>query len=354
MEKDYNVPKQVIDVNEEQMLVDLTTPQLNVLSPRDPLYAIEFFSNSIKCNLLQSETIAQSIYDFVLKESPIALQYAESTKKGCRYVVDATDKTIEAINKGKIKLVTEKGKLRAQIRQSDGLYGPKLDIKKEEFNQPIDPVQMANSLQLKALQEQLQEMTNQIAAINSSVIDVLQGQQNDRIALFYSGVNLYLESQTISDPDLKKQLASQAIRALSDGTQQLTLTMEHDIEYLRTKQYDKLKGKKKDAIQEKIDSINKAFGFIHQASLARAAIYCEQNELLAMTNVLSEYSRFIETTVAQNSNLLAQADKQDDGTVSGIWSSRANLKLDVTELKKELYAPNKTLFLSIEGNENEN
>ena len=103
--------------------------------------------------------------------------------------------------------------------------------------------------------------------INSSVIDVLQGQQNDRIALFYSGVNLYLEAQSVNNPEMKNALLAQAIRALSDGTQQLALTMESDIEYLTSKQYNKIKGKKVedalkigDDILVKVTEINKEEG----------------------------------------------------------------------------------------------
>ena len=92
-------------------------------------------------------------------------------------------------------------------------------------------------MQMMALQEQLEEIENQTLSIDHSVKDVQQGQQNDRLRLYYSGVALYLETRTIDDPDLRRALLIQAMSPLSD-----------------------------------------AFEFIHQAAMLRAGIYCEQND----------------------------------------------------------------------------
>jgi len=96
-----------------------------------------------------------------------------------------------------------------------------------------------------------------------------------------------------------------------------------------------------------MQSIEQSFSFIHQASMLRAAIYCKEGELQAMSSVLSEYSHFIGGTIAPNAQLLAECDKNDSGTERGTWKSRKNLELDVTELVKRLDAPRKTLYLSM-------
>ncbi len=337
----------------EDIQIGLTSSNNKALSPRDPQYAIQFFTESLCGKLKQAEIFAENIYKAVVREIPTASQIAGAFKKGSRFVVDMSDATKEAIDKGQLKLVNEHGRLKAQLIDANGHYSTKLDIKEEFFSQGIDPVQMANALQLKALQQQLEQLTNQIAMINSSVVDVLQGQQNDRIALFYSGVNLYLEAQSVKNIEMKSALMAQAIRALSDGTQQLSLTMESDIEFLTTKQYDKFRAKRADAIKNRMDSINKAFGFIHQSTLARAAIYCEQGEYLAMANVLDEYSRFIENIIVGNANLLSQCDPCDNGTDKGIWHSRASLKLDAGMLRTALSSANQEYYLSLEGDNNE-
>lgn len=102
--------------------------------------------------LAQAGNIVESVYRSVSKASPNVAQVHEATKKGYKYVVDATESTLDAIESGKIKLTTENsGKMFAQIREANGHYGSKLPIKKEVFAKGIDPIQMANALQMKAL-----------------------------------------------------------------------------------------------------------------------------------------------------------------------------------------------------------
>lgn len=337
----------------ENGYLDLTSPVTDELSPYDAAYPVKLLSNGLKLKLAQAENVVENVYMAVAKASPVVAQVREATKKGYRYVVDATESTLEAIESGKIKLTTENsGKMYAQIREANGHYGSKLPIKKEVFAKGVDPVQMANSLQMKALQEQVQQIADQIAVIDHSVREVIQGQQNDRIGLYYSGLTLYLEARNVNDPEMKKALIAQSLRALSEATFQLGLTMQSDIKYLADGDYKIGKGKSVGLIDSRMNNINQSFSFIHQATLLRAGIYCNEGELTAMSMVLSEYSHFIDGTVAKNAGLLAQCDTTDSGTEKGVWKSRAKLKLDVSEFSKQLNASDKTIYLGV-SKENE-
>lgn len=340
-------------IKSENGYMDLTSPILDELSPYDAVYPVELLSNGLKLKLAQAENVAENVYKAVAKASPRVVQVHEATKKGYRYVVDATESTREAIESGKIKLATENsGKMYAQIREANGHYGSKLPIKKEVFAKGVDPVQMANVLQMKALQEQVQQIADQIAVIDHSVREVIQGQQNDRIGLYYSGLTLYLEARNVNDPEMKKALIAQSLRALSEATFQLVLIMQSDIKYLADSEYKICKGKSVGLIDSRMNSINQSFVFIHQAAMLRAGIYCNEGELTAMSTVLNEYSHFIDGTVAKNAGLLAQCDTTDTGTEKGVWKSRAKLKLDVSEFSKQLNAPDKTIYLGV-SKENE-
>ena len=298
-------------IRTENGYLDLLSQVSNDISPFDAAYPVELLSNGLKLKLDQAENVVINIFKEVAKVSPMVAQVREATKKGYKYVVDATESTLEAIESGKIKLTTENsGKMYAQIREANGHYGSKLPIKKDVFAKGIDPIQMANALQMKALQDQVQQIANQIAVIDHSVREVIQGQQNDRIALYYSGLTLYLEARNVNDPEMKKALTAQSLRALSEARFQLGLSMQSDIKYLA------------------------------------------EGELAAMSTVLNEYSYFIEVTVAKNAGLLAQRDKTDTGTEKGVWKSRAKLKLDVSEFNKRLNAPDKTIYLGV-SKENE-
>lgn len=330
------------------VLIDLKSPVLDELSPYSAAYPVELLSNGLKLKLAQAGSIAERVYRSVSKASPIAAQVREATKKGYKYVVDATESTLEAIESGKIKLTTENsGKMFAQIREANGHYGSKLPIKKEVFARGIDPIQMANALQMKALQEQVQQIADQIAIIDHSVREVIQGQQNDRIGLYYSGLTLYLEARNVNDPEMKRALIAQSLRALSEARFQLGLTMQSDIKYLADGDYKTGKGKSVELIDKRIDSINQSFAFIHQATMLRAGIYCNEGELSAMSTVLNEYSYFIDSTIAKNAGMLAQCDRRDTGTDKGVWKTRAKLKLEVSEFNKQLNAPDKTIYLGV-------
>ena len=303
----------------ENAYMNLMNPVMDEISPYTAEYPVELLSNGLKLKLAQAGNIVENIYRAVEKASPMVAQVREATKKGYKYVVDATESTLEAIDSGKIKLTTENsGKMYAQIREANGRYGSKLPIKKEVFAKGIDPIQMANALQMKALQEQVQQIANQIAVIDHSVREVIHGQQNDRIGLYYSGLSLYLEARNVNDPEMKKALIAQSLRALSEAGFQLGLTMQSDIKYLADGEFKIAKGKSVGLIDSRINSINTSFAFIHQATMLRAGIYCNEGELTAMSTVLKEYSYFIEGTVAKNANLLAQCDKTDTGTEKGV------------------------------------
>lgn len=234
----------------------------------------------------------------------------------------------------------------AQIRDSNGQFGSQLPIIEESLAH-LDPVQMANSLQIQALRGQLDVITGQINLIDQSVRAVLQGQQSDRIGLYHSGLSLYLESRVIVSNNLKSTITAQSLSALSESTFQLAAVMESDIEYLLNGEYKIAKGKNVELIDERMQKINHSFAFIHQATMLRAGIYCNLGELSAMSTVLDEYSRFIDNTVVNNVDLLVQWDKTDSGSEEGVWKSRAKLKLEMSDLAKQLNDPDKTLFLGI-------
>ena len=103
----------------------------------------------------------------------------KSTQKGVRYVVDTSEEMLKKLESGELKLeITKAGKMTAQIKNGNK-FGEKLPIKREAFRKGIDVGEMANALQMQALQDQLQDVADQIALIDCSVKDVLQGQQND-------------------------------------------------------------------------------------------------------------------------------------------------------------------------------
>lgn len=316
------------------------------ISPYDTSYPITLLSTSINRELDKAENIADDIYHSITKELPTLTQIQQASESTIRYVVDISDETIDAIENGVLKLTQENGNTYAQLLKN-GKYSSKLPIKREEIHTELSPTQMTAALQLKAVQEQLQNIENQLIIIDGSVREILQGQQNDRIGLYYSGLSLFLESRYTTNVYLKVALQSQALRALAESTAQLKLTLQSDINYLKNKEFDKVKMKRKELITSHVNNINLSYAYIHQALMLRAAIYCDIGELASMAQVLQEYAYFIEYTIGNNATLLAQYDMNDTGTRTGLWTQRSQLCFDVQEVATMLQSPKETLYIGI-------
>ena len=322
----------VINMNYSQMENEYTPTKL----------LLEGISDSYK----KAEDAAGHIFRQVSKASSDAAIAYQKNKKGVRYVLDLTDDALEKLETGKIKLTTENGgKTYAQYRQANGQYGSKVPVKRQAYGANVDPIQVANAMQLRAIQQQVEEMTEQVVALNQSVQDVLQGQQNDRIAQFFSGYSLYMEARLANNQQLRDMIVSQALKALSESTFQLMLELQTDIAYLSEGKYLESRKKRVELIDERMKRIDQSFAYIYQSSMMRAAIYCLEGELPSMAKVLDDYSHFIDNTIAMNSQLLIELDKNDDGTDRGIWKNRAKLKLDVSPILKQLSEPEKVIYL---------
>lgn len=317
------------------------------IDPYDSNYPVVLLEKSVGSSLEKADRAAEAIIAAVSKDASLVAQTAEAFTKGIRYVVDTPDAMIDSLEKGRIKFTQENnGKMYAQIRESNGHYGEKVPIRREEFSQGINPVQMANAMQLRALQTQVKEMQDCITLIDLNVRDVVRGQQNDRLALYQSGLELFLEARNVSDDALKRQLTSQAIRALSDASTQLSLQLQSDVEWLRSESYKDAKGKNGELILKRMAQINQGFEGIHRSYILRAAIYGETGEYAAMVSALEGYSRFIDSAIVANAGFLAECDPVDNGTERGVWRRRAKLSLNMGDLAKQLRSQETVLYLT--------
>lgn len=318
----------------------------------DDSLPIKILEQAFKLQVEQAEKATNKLVSDVLKNQQYDHYKMSKGKEKMRLVVDGSDDFIKDYQDGVIKLAKEKGHVVAQIKNK-GKYGPKLPIKEETYLEGPNSLEIMNACQLKNIVDSLQELSNQMLAIDENIKEVLRGQQNDRLGLYYSGVSLYLESNRVSNQELKSNLLSQSLKALSDANYQLVLTMQSDIQYLARRKYESDRRHKFDLMNEKINNINKTFSAIHQATLMKAAIYCQYGEINAMTSVFNEYALFIQNTIVPNSKLLTQCDVNDTGKIDGTWSSRSFLLSKVTRIVEQLNIPNNELYIGVGGKEDE-
>lgn len=312
----------------------------------DDSLPMKILEQAFELQIEQAEKATNKLVSDVLKIQQYDPLKLSEGKEKMRLVVDGSDDFIKDYQDGVIKLAKEKGHVVAQIK-NNGKYGPKLPIKEETYLDGPNSLEIMNACQLKNIANSLQELSNQMLAIDENIKEVLRGQQNDRLGLYYSGVSLYLEANRVSDPAFKNNLISQSLKALSDANYQLVLTMQSDIQYLARREYESDKRHKFNLMNEKINNINKAFSAIHQATLMKAAIYFQCGEINAMTSVFNEYALFIQNTIVPNAKILTQCDVNDTGKIDGTWSSRSLLLEKVTKVVNQLNVPGDEMYIEI-------
>lgn len=329
-------------------MADFRICDLSRVSPYDDSLPARLLQEAFQFRIKDAQRTTKRIYCDVVNHSGSLLKIPESGEEKLRLTVDASDEMLQEYKDGSIKLAYEKGHMVAQLK-TNGRYGSKLPIKEETYIDGPNSLEIQNALKIQAVQESLETISEQIQAIDVNVKEVLVGQQNDRLGLYYSGVSLFMEAYSVTNETFRKQLMAQSLKTLSDSIFQLTLTLQNDIRYLACREYDKNKKSKYNMINEKIDSINRAFMAIHQATVMKSAIYCLQGEINAMAAVLQEYERFIEGTIASNAEMLSLCDASEQRKIEGTWKKRAKFQLKVGDVVKQLQTPSKVLYIENKG-----
>ena len=325
-------------------MVEIMEYKALTLSSCDASLPARLLQEAFDFRMQESRDLTARVYKEMVKPSNILSGIMTEGEEKVRLVIDASDDLMEKYKDGTLKLAMEKGHMVAQIREK-GKYGAKLPVFEQSYRDGMSSADVMMMIQLQAIQEALATISEQIQIIDKNVKDVLIGQQNDRLALYYSGVAMFIEASNLRDESLRKQLISQAIKSLSDSIFQLTLNMQSDILYLENKEYDQNKKVKLNMINEKIDNINRSFMAIHQASIMKAAIYCMQGEMNSMAAVLQEYERFIKGTVIKNAEMLSLCDPDEKRKLDRTWKKRAEMQFEVGEIVKQLKDCNTVLYI---------
>lgn len=303
--------------------------KLDVFTLFDEQFSISDFKKSfIKSEIASSEVLSET------KDSIKKALYNDEIDKNVKYVVDMNDDILESIERENLKFVTGKdGELYAQLRDSNGRFGSKLPIKREleEKEISIEALQMA--IQIKAIEYQLNQILSILADLEGKIADVLVGQKNNRIGLFYSGLSLFIESKQIENEALKYQIVAQALKSLNDSNYQMIQEIRTSIEYLVTKQYEKEK-KIMDKIREKISIIYQCYEVVHRTAFIKAAIYQENGEISAMLTAIDEYGRFIEKMIIPYAGKLTELDRNNNLIETGTWGKIGKTLERCKELKK--------------------
>ena len=346
LEVELTAPKGIFFVRRRRMNtlpIKQNTPMIaDALSLFDEQFSISDFQEAIETEEVASDSIKAAVRKAVKNATDLT-----GEEDGSRYIVEMEDGIKDAINSGKIKLDTNaSGEIFAQLRDDKGHYGQKLPIKEELIEQGVSVEEVELALQMDIIRDQLKEIISALSSIESRVTEVLQGQHNDRLGLFYSGLSLYIEARSISDDVLRRQLTAQALKSLSDANSQMIQELRTSVEYLITEKYKKSK-KITDKIDEQLSIIHQCYDIVYRASFLKAAIYHENGEIPAMLTAIDEYGRFVEKMIVPYAGKLSELDRHDQFIEKGTWGAISHTLIGCKELKQRI-TQNHTYYLTLE------
>lgn len=305
----------------------LNTGYLDLNALLDEQYSLSNLRASVISHNKELDTVA----DKIRKTLSSAFGNVD-TEEDIHYAVVMNDSIKDGLADGTIKLDTSKeGKVFAQIRRN-GKYGEKLEIQEELKNEGLTELQIQTFMQNQMIAEALLTVLDTLQDIQEAIADVKHGQINDRVGLYYSGLNLYVESKMIKNEELKQLILAQSLKALNDSISQMTQSFRDAIQYLLDKRYEDQKKKRARLIEEKMSEINYYFNMIYKAQVLKSFVYFDNNEAEAALLCYSEYGRLIENMVIPNEALLREYDKNDIYLKDGVWEKRAKSLLKVNSI----------------------
>lgn len=322
----------------EQELQQISNSTIgDCLSLFDEQFSISDFRSAFE----RAENTSKSI----LASAQTAVRKAfENNNDKDNYVVDMSDELKDAIESGDVELVTSKtGEIYAQLRSANGRFSERLPIKKELAEEGVTEEALQMALQMEAVKAQLQLIVEGMREIEERVTNVIQGQRNDRIGLFYSGLSLYVEARSIRDDSLRKQVTAQALQSISNANSQMIQDIRTSVEFLITEQYRKSK-KMTSKIDEYLTIISQCYDVVYRASFLKAAIYQESGEIVSMLTAIDEYGRFVEKMIVPYAGILSELDRRNQFIEKGTWGTIAHSLVGCRELKQEIYNNNTYLL----------
>lgn len=266
----------------------------------------------------------------LVESSPAIAELVKGMKKTERLQLVFSDEVQKKIADGTYRLMKRKdvdGIFKAVVVDEKGKARAIADLKWEEIRNGVDPAGMTSAMQGMAIQQQLREISEQLQNMSAAMEDVLIGQHNNRLAMFFSGEAIYREALAASDESLRKSLTSSAIMALTNASASLQASLVYEINSICDK-YDAEKGRfvgiKTEKLKEKMYLINSSFQTIHKANTLKAAIYYKEGEYQALTTVLSDYKGFLERSLPEDKALILYLADPNEKTFDGTWNIRKN------------------------------
>ncbi len=310
-------------VNSSGKVLDVRDKEKIELQPKGTL-ATKLFKKAF------FESNVQSFIDKMISTSSIINNIKEGMKEVEELIVIIPPDIEEGIKKGIYEYMNntqEDGVVKAVIRDAVSKKIVSIpDIKIEKTCQGINQEEMFSSIQSASMQDMIREISEKMEYISENLDFVLQGMENDRIALYYSAEKQYKDACLIQDEHLKKYMIASSIKTLTDSISMMEESASASINKLSSK-YNPSNHRmnmKQSLVDEQIVGINTAFDVINKAYYLKAGIYYANNEIKAMEETFTDYGLFLEKALSEEHvNMLYTYDVADTQNIGGTWYNRS-------------------------------
>lgn len=256
----------------------------------------------------------------ILKAVPNLAEIKKQLDPNERFQLVIDQEMMKQIEDGTLKLIRRKDNAENILpifADSNNKFKKQVQLKEiyrdPDLNVPINGL---------IIQQQFKEVLDKIEEMNVSIERMLQGQENDRIAIQHSAQQLVLEANNVQDVNFKRLLLSQAIKTANDSRFLLLETMKQDIEYIedlpKTTWQHILSNQSSKKIEERVDSIRKAFIAINAATMTCCIAYYQMEEFEAMKSSILPYKKMIQGYLESEKQPLKCLNEYDS-RIDGFW-----------------------------------
>jgi len=325
---------------EDLLIID--TKSMDVLNPA--LYADT--SNVLTVQLFESsQMILMNRTTRLMMHSPAFASFIQSIKPTSILEANIPDSAQQMLDKGEWFLKyskTKDGFLPVLVDKSNH-FVHQVTLKSRE----IAP-QLSDSLNSLATQQKLVAVMKQLEIMNNSIQRIERGQRDDRIGLFYSARQQFIEASVMSDETLQEQALLNAAKTATDARFLLMQTLKSDVHEIIGNR--KLSKKERDKLS---DGVRESMRYINDSTGLCIAAFSAFGEQKSLQSAMMSYRCFIENT------LLSKVKGENLLVYEALHSNWAGSDNEWLSMPKKLVATvDKAIqqvarIMLIEGDENE-
>lgn len=238
--------------------------------------------------LEKSQNILKEKILNLIKKSPAFNNFLESIKITEVFDVNMSKNAKEMYESGEWTLKYSKTK--------DGLL-PTLSDASGKFKEQVtlDPrdvtPNLSDALTNLSLQQQLGQLMEQMQTLNNSIERLEIGQRDDRLGLYYSARQQYIEAISMSDKSLQSYALLNAVNTANNANHQLMQSMRSEIEQIVCNK--KLKKNDRDKLSA---NVRNTLRYINETTELCVISYVALGENKPMLASLKSYQCFIKQT----------------------------------------------------------